>query len=80
MRRTLPGGLPNGAILSDHVQVNLAGVYHIESLGDRPLDLRLDVINLLDARYELRDGTSIGGSVPQWGPRRGFFAGVEQSF
>lgn len=80
MRRTLPDGPPNGASLPDHVQVDLAAVYHTQGLGGRPLDLRLDVINLLDARYRLRDGTSIGGGVPQWGPRRGIFAGLEQSF
>lgn len=80
MRRTLPGGAPNGANLPGYVQVNLAAVYHTKGLGLQPLDLRLDVINLLDRRYELRDGSSLGGGVPQWGPRRGFFVGFEQSF
>lgn len=80
MRRTPLAGAPNEAALADHVQVDLAAVYHTEGLGSRPLDLRLDVMNLFDARYALRDGTSIGGGVPQWGPRRGFFVGAEQSF
>ena len=80
MRRTISDGAPNGASLPDHVQVDLAAVYHTHGLGGRQLDLRLDVINLLDERYELREGTSIGGGIPQWGPRRGFFAGIEQSF
>jgi outer membrane receptor protein involved in Fe transport len=40
--------------------------------------LRLDVVNLLDTVYELRDGSGIGVFAPQYGPRRGFFAGLTQ--
>ncbi len=80
LRRTAQGGAPNAAVLPDYVQVNAAMVYRMEGLGGQPLDLRLDAINLLDRRYALRDGSSLGGGVPQWGPRRGVFIGVEQSF
>jgi hypothetical protein len=30
--------------------------------------------------YEIRDGTGIGVFAPQFGPRRGFFAGITQKF
>ena len=80
MRRTVPRGAPNDAGLPSYVQVNLAAVSHMHGLGGRPLDLRLDIINQFDQRYELRNGSSLGGGVPQWGTRRGFFVGVEQSF
>jgi len=80
LRRTAPGGAPNADTLPDYVQVNIAAVYHTVGIGQQPLDLRLDVINLFDRRYRLRDGSSIGGGVPQWGPRRSLFVGVEQSF
>ena len=80
MRRTAPGGSANQDQLPAYAQVDLAAVYHVTGLGHRPADLRLDVINFLDRRYALRDGTALGGGVPEWGPRRGVFVGIEQSF
>jgi hypothetical protein len=38
------------------------------------------VVNLTDAVYEIRDGSGIGVFAPQYGQRRGFFAGVSQRF
>ncbi len=78
--RTLVGGSPNGADLPSYVQINFAAVYRMQGLSGRPLDLRLDVINAFDQKYQLRDGTGIGEGVPQWGQRRGVFVGLEQSF
>ncbi|MEA3003257.1 MAG: hypothetical protein QOH81_2045 [Sphingomonadales bacterium] len=62
------------------LQVDFAAVYRIEGLRDRPLDIRLDLINAFDRAYQLRDGTGIGGRLPEWGPRRGVFVGIEQAF
>jgi len=42
--------------------------------------LRLDVVNLFDHVYELRDGSGIGVFAPQFGPRRDFFVGFSQKF
>jgi outer membrane receptor protein involved in Fe transport len=44
----------------------------------KPITVRFDVVNLFDKIYELRDGTGIGVFAPQFGARRGFFAGVSQ--
>jgi outer membrane receptor protein involved in Fe transport len=74
------GALPNGGHLPPYVQANLAAVYRVASFEQRPLDLRLDIVNLFDARYELRDGRGVGNGQPLWGPRRGLFVGLEQSF
>ncbi len=41
--------------------------------------LRFDVINLFDRGYQLRDGTGIGVGAPQYGMRRGFFAGLSRA-
>jgi outer membrane receptor protein involved in Fe transport len=46
--------------------------------GDKPLTIRLDAVNLFDKIYELRDGSGIGVFAPQFGPRRGVFAGISQ--
>lgn len=79
-RRTPPGAAPNSSHLPGHMQVDVAAVYRLKGLRDRPLDLRLDVMNLFDRRYEIRDGDGVGALLPQWGPRRGFFVGLEQAF
>jgi hypothetical protein len=46
--------------------------------GMKATVLRFDVVNLFDTVYELRNGTGIGVFAPQYGPRRGFFAGLTQ--
>jgi outer membrane receptor protein involved in Fe transport len=49
-------------------------------LGDAGiLTVRLDVINVFDKVYEIRDGTGIGVGAPQYGPRRGIFFGLSKS-
>ena len=70
---------PGGRRLPGHVQVDLAAVYRIDGLRDRPLDIRFDMINAFDSRYRLRADEGIGGR-DEWGPRRGIFVGVEQAF
>jgi outer membrane receptor protein involved in Fe transport len=42
--------------------------------------LRLDVINLFDEIYEIRNGTGVGVGAPQFGPRRIILAGLTQRF
>jgi outer membrane cobalamin receptor len=79
-RRTATGGPPNAASLPGYLQADLAAVFHMEGLGDHPLDLRLDVANVFDRKYQIRDSSGLAASVPQWGPRRGVFVGLEQSF
>jgi hypothetical protein len=37
------------------------------------------VINVMDKRYEIRDGTGVGVGAPQFGPRRGLFFGLSKS-
>lgn len=64
--------------LPGYVQANLALTYRLDGLRGRPFDMRLDVINLTDRRYQISDDSKVG--LPQWGPRRGIFVGIEQSF
>jgi outer membrane receptor protein involved in Fe transport len=44
------------------------------------LTIRADVLNLFDKKYEIRDGSGVGVGAPQWGERRGFFAGISKKF
>jgi outer membrane receptor protein involved in Fe transport len=46
----------------------------------KPLTVRLSVINLFDHSYVLREATGIGEFAPQYGPRRGIFAELTQKF
>ncbi len=77
----LPDGssIPNGAHLPYYTQVNLGAshVFHLDGAGT--LTARFDVINVLDKRYEIRDGTGVGVGAPQFGPRRGLFFGLSKS-
>jgi len=82
---TFPDGsvltdIPNGAHTSGYVQVNLSLSHHFDAIPTGPYDVRLDVINLFDEVYQIRDGTGVGVFAPQFGPRRGFFVGLTKQF
>ena len=46
----------------------------------KPMTVRFDVVNIFDTIYQIRSGTGIGVFAPQYGPRRGYFAGVSKKF
>ena len=46
--------------------------------GLKPMTVRFDVVNLFDKIYEIRDGSGIGVFAPQFGARRGYYAGISQ--
>ena len=83
---TLPDGsaIPNGTHLPYYTQVNfgVSHAFHIPAIdqGKDALTVRFDVINAFDRIYQIRNGTGIGVGAPQYGPRRGFFAGVSMPF
>lgn len=73
--------VPNGGELGPYIQVNLSmsqSFQHLTPGG--PIEVRFDVVNLFDNKYEIRDGTGVGVGAPQFGPRRGFFMGLKKSF
>ncbi|HEX3536501.1 MAG TPA: TonB-dependent receptor, partial [Stellaceae bacterium] len=74
------GSTPNGSHLPDYVQVNLSIVQKVDAGWWKGLDARLDVINLFDEVYQIRNGTGVGVGAPQFGPRRTVLAGVTQHF
>ncbi|MEI9989473.1 MAG: TonB-dependent receptor [Rhizomicrobium sp.] len=73
------GLTPNGDHVPDYTQVNIGVSHTFNPWGDKGLTARFDVINLLDEKYEIRDGTGIGVGAPQFGPRRGYFFGLSQA-
>lgn len=80
LRATAPGGPPNGEHLPGYVQVNLSVSHRFEHAPGGPLEARLDLINAFDEVYRIRDGTGVGVGAPQFGPRRGLFAGLTKTF
>jgi len=71
--------IPNGEHLPYYLQLNFGSthVWHLDSAGT--LTGRFDVINLLDRKYQIRNGTGVGVGAPQFGPRRGLFFGLSKS-
>ena len=72
--------MPNGRALPGYYEVNLAAVETLNLGLGKETQLRLDVINLLDRVYEIRDGTGVGVGAPQFGLRRTILAGIAQRF
>jgi outer membrane receptor protein involved in Fe transport len=70
--------IPNGEHLPSYTQVNLGASHAFHFASMKPLTVRMDVINLFDRVYEIRNGTGVGVGAPQFGPRRGLFAGVSK--
>jgi outer membrane receptor for ferrienterochelin and colicins len=78
----LPDGsvIPNGDHLPYYTQINMGAEHDFDRQGLSGLSARIDLINLLDKEYEIRNGTGVGVGAPQYGPRRGLFFGVTESF
>jgi outer membrane receptor for ferrienterochelin and colicins len=79
LRLTPSGAPPNSGHVAGYTQVNMSVAHEFEMAGG-PLTIRADVINLFDKEYEIRDGTGVGVGAPQFGPRRGFYAGISKAF
>ncbi|WP_420136264.1 TonB-dependent receptor [Sphingomonas sp.] len=69
--------IPNGAALPDYATVNMSIGHKFAASG---IDVHLDVINLFDHVYEIRDGTGVGVGAPSFGARRGIFIGLSKTF
>jgi hypothetical protein len=68
--------VPNGLALPAHTTANISVVQQI-----RPgTQARLDVLNIADSIYQIRNGTGVGVGAPQYGIRRTILAGITQRF
>ena len=75
----LPTGFANSSFNEPYVTANLGIAHEFQAFtGAKPITVRFDVVNLFDKIYELRDGSGIGVFAPQFGARRGFYAGLSQ--
>jgi outer membrane receptor protein involved in Fe transport len=72
----LRAGFANLSTLPLYGVVNMSVVQKVAA----GTELRLDVLNIGDTTYEIRDGTGVGVGAPQFGIRRTILAGVTQRF
>jgi outer membrane receptor protein involved in Fe transport len=68
--------VPNGTQTPTYGVVNLSVVQKLRT----GTELRLDVLNVGDVIYEIRNGTGVGVGAPQYGLRRTILAGLTQHF
>lgn len=76
-----PGdNIPNGSELPNYCTLNLGVSQSYKIHKNQVLKLRLDIVNVADASYELRDGTGVGVNAAQYGARIGFFGSISYTF
>ncbi len=81
LRTDDPAGIvPNGGKLKAYFTANVGISQAFGESEEHALTVRLDVVNLFDRTYLLRDGTGVGVGAPQYGPRRGVFVGIRKGF
>jgi len=75
----LPTGFANSSFNEPYVTASIGIAREFQAFpGAKPLTVRFDVVNVTDKIYELRDGSGIGVFAPQFGARRGYYAGLSQ--
>jgi hypothetical protein len=72
--------IPNGASVPAYYSINLGVEQEIKLHGKDRLKARLDVVNLTDNIYQLRNGTGVGVNAAQYGARLGFFGSLSYEF
>ncbi len=77
-----PAGIvPNGGKLPSYFTANFGITQNVDGPGLlKGLAISVNVTNITDKIYLLRDGSGVGVGAPQYGARRGFFAGLRKRF
>ena len=82
LRAEDPAGIvPNGGKLPSYVTANFGVAQNLDGPGVlKGVSIRFDITNIFDRSYLIRDGSGVGVGAPQYGARRGFFAGIRKTF
>ena len=82
LRANDPAGVvPNGGKLPSYFTANLGIAQNFDGPGFlKGVSIRFDVTNVTDKVYLIRDGSGVGVGAPQYGARRGYFAGIHKAF
>jgi outer membrane receptor protein involved in Fe transport len=79
---TAPDGsnIPNGGTVPSYYTISIGGEQSFKVGLHRYWKVRVDILNITDNSYELRNGTGVGVNAAQYGMRRGFFGSASYSF
>jgi len=72
--------VPNGATVPAYYSVNIGAEESFKLSRKQMLKARIDVVNLTDNSYELRDGSGVGVNAASFGERLGFFGSLSYIF
>lgn len=72
--------IPNGGTVPAHATFNLGAEQSIKLSDEHLWKVRLDVINVADRSYELRDGTGVGVNAAQYGMRRALYGAISYAY
>jgi len=78
--RTDAPGVPNGASVPAYYSINLGAEQSFPVGQNKILKARIDVVNLTDNSYVLRDGGGVGVNAASYGERLGFFGSLSLVF
>lgn len=76
----LRNGFANTGTLPSYTVLNLGATRAFGLAGIGKVEGRVAITNALDRKYKLRDGSGIGVFAPQYGARRGLYAGLSKAF
>ncbi len=68
--------IPNGSHVPEYYTLNMGAEQSFQVGNAKFIKVRLDVINVTDNAYELRNGTGVGVNAAHWGARIGVFGTV----
>jgi hypothetical protein len=71
---------PNDSSVPAYYTINVGAEQSYKFTKKQILKARLDVVNLTDNSYELRDGSGVGVNAAQYGERLGFYGSLSYAF
>jgi len=77
---SLGNTIPNGGSVPSYYSINIGVEESFRLSLRKTLKVRLDVVNITDQVYELRDGSGVGVNAAQYGMRRGIFGTLGLAF
>jgi outer membrane receptor protein involved in Fe transport len=72
--------IPNGTTVPAYYSINCGAEKSFKLRGTQMLKARLDIVNLTDNSYVLRDGSGVGVNAASHGARLGFFGSLTYVF
>jgi hypothetical protein len=77
---SLGNNIPNGGSVPAYYTINVGAEQSYKFTKKQILKARLDVVNITDNSYELRDGSGVGVNAAQYGERLGFYGSLSYAF